>query len=247
MADRSVTDAGLRLAPRLRGAPLASPGRRLAAFAVDAALVFLPSLAVALLVAWAVLAVREPAALEALTGMVSGRTDSPQAHRQAMRDLAPLLVRYDMPGTPAAVAVAIEDGDLDRAAEALVDRDLVIVLNVDQGAGGDHPDRVRVELQRLMPGGLRLASLYGVAALYFTWTTSRRGGTTLGKRWLGVRVVRLDLRPLGALESFERFVGYAQVPASLFTALADLWRDPNRRLPHDRLSGTLVIRAPRRP
>jgi len=56
-------------------------------------------------------------------------------------------------------------------------------------------------------------------------------------------VVRLDAGRLGLLESFERFVGYAQVPASLFTALLDFWRDPNRRLPHDRLSGTLVVRV----
>lgn len=57
-----------------------------------------------------------------------------------------------------------------------------------------------------------------------------------------VEVVRLDDRPLTIVESFERFLGYWQIPASLGTALFDFWRDPNRRLPHDRLVHTAVIR-----
>jgi uncharacterized RDD family membrane protein YckC len=243
MAVRVVTDAGLRLASGLRGAPLASPARRLTAFAIDAALVFLPSLLVALLAAWAVLAVREPAALRALTDLLTGRLESTEQQRTAMRNLVELLARYHMPGTPAAVAAAVEAGDLDAAVAALGDRNLVIVLNAGEDVVGADSNQVRFELQRLMPPGVRLASFYGVAALYFSWLTSRRTGATLGKRWLGIRVVRLDHGELGLIESFERFVGYAQVPASLFTALLDFWRDPNRRLPHDRLSGTLVIRV----
>lgn len=243
MPERVITDAGLRLAPRLRGTPLASPLRRLAAFAIDAALLVVPSLLVALLVTWAVLAVREPAALRAIRHLISGSAGSAESNRAAVRDLVELMVRYDMPGTPATVVVAVESGDLDGAVAALGDRDVVIVLNTGSTVLGESSDVVRVELQRLMPTGLRLASFYGVAALYFSRRTSRRRGATLGKRWLGIRVVRLDQGALGLLESFERFVGYAQVPASLFTALADFWRDPNRRLPHDRLSGTLVIRV----
>ena len=52
-----------------------------------------------------------------------------------------------------------------------------------------------------------------------------------------LRVIRFGGGPFHWLDCFERFVGYAQIPATLFTALLDFWRDPNRRLPHDRLSG----------
>ncbi len=240
---RNVTDSGLKVASDLLGAELASPLRRLAAFAIDASLLVIPSLVIAVLVAWATLAVRQPVALHALTGLISGRLSTPDEQRAAMRDLIPLMVEYDMPGTPPEVAVAWAEGDPDRAVEALGRRDIAVVLNVEKSRilTTDSP-QIRIELGRLMPPLLRLASLYGLAALYFSWFTSRRGGATLGKRWLGIRVVRIDQGSLGLLMSFERFVGYAQVPASLFTAVLDLWRDPNRRLPHDRLAGTLVVR-----
>lgn len=239
-----MTDTRLRLAPELVGVELASPRRRLAAFGIDAAILVVPSLVVAAAVAWAVLAVREPAALAALTDLMLRRTTTTEATRSAMRDLVPLLVEYDMPGTPPEMAVAYAEQDLDRAVEALGDRDIVITIQT----GGsirqvDGDDTVLVELGRLMPPGVRLASLYGLGAVYFTLLTARRAGATLGKRWLGLKVVRLDGRTPDRLDSFERFVGYAQVPASLFTALLDFWRDPNRRLPHDRLSGTLVVRC----
>jgi uncharacterized RDD family membrane protein YckC len=160
-----------------------------------------------------------------------------------MRDVIPLLVRYDMPGTPPAAAAAFLAGDTEGALDALGDPELVIVLNTGDPLVPAEAGVIRVELQRLMPAGLRLAALYGVAALFFGWFTARRSGSTPGKRWLRIRVVKVDGRELGLLEGLERFAGYAQIPASLFTALLDFWRDPNLRLPHDRLSGTLVVRT----
>ena len=243
MAPRHVSDAGLRVSSELLGTELASPLRRLAAFAIDGAILVVPSLLIAILVAWATLAVRQPAALQALTGLIGGRLNTPEQQRAAMRDLIPLMVDSHMPGTPAEVAVAYHQGDLDRAVEELRDQEIMIVLNVEGQPVGGSQKQIRIELGRLMPPGIRLASLYGLAALYFAWFTSRRLGATLGKRWLGIRVVRVDEGRLGFVMSFERFVGYAQIPASLFTALLDFWRDPNRRLPHDRLASTLVVRS----
>ncbi|MCG6962329.1 MAG: RDD family protein [Acidobacteria bacterium] len=243
MTTRHVSDAGLRVSHELLGAELASPARRLAAVAIDGAILLIPSLLIAILVAWATLAVRQPAALHALTGLIGGRLTTPEQQRAAMRDLIPLMVDYHMPGTPAEVAVAYHQGDLDRAVEALRGRDIMVVLNVEGQPVGGSDKRIRIELGRLMPPAVRLASLYGLAALYFSWFTSRRSGATLGKRWLGIRVERIDEGRLGFVMSFERFVGYAQVPASFFTALIDFWRDLNRRLPHDRLAGTLVVRT----
>ena len=82
----------------------------------------------------------------------------------------------------------------------------------------------------------------GWAGLYFTFFLGWWKGRTPGKRLLGVRVVRLDGRPLGYWMSFERYGGYA---ASLFTGLegfARIFWDPNRQALEDRLAGTVVIR-----
>jgi hypothetical protein len=82
----------------------------------------------------------------------------------------------------------------------------------------------------------------GWSGLYFTFFLGYWRGRTPGKRLLGVRVVRLDGRPLGFWVSFERFGGYA---ASLFTGLEGfariLW-DRNRQALEDKLAETVVIR-----
>ena len=83
---------------------------------------------------------------------------------------------------------------------------------------------------------------FGWGALYFTAFLTLWRGQTPGKRLLGVRVIRLDGRPLGWWYSFERFGGYA---ASLSTGLLGflqiLW-DANRQGLHDKAVETVVIR-----
>jgi uncharacterized RDD family membrane protein YckC len=83
---------------------------------------------------------------------------------------------------------------------------------------------------------------FGWGALYFTAFLTLWRGKTPGKRLLGVRVIRLDGRPLGWWWSFERFGGYA---ASLSTGLLGflqiLW-DANRQGLHDKAVETVVIR-----
>ena len=245
MARRRVTDRGLVLEPTLLNQELASPKRRFAAFALDLAILAIPSLILATLVGVAALAIREPTALRALADLIGGKASNPEAAANCMRDLIPLMVKYEMPGTPAETIAAFEAGNLTRALESIADYDLMITLNVETAGTGDN--QIRIELARLIPPLLRLVAFYGLAAVYFSWLTSRRSGASLGKRKLGIRVVRIDNQQLGLFESFERFVGYFQVPASLGTAIFDFWRDANRRLPHDRLSGTIVIMSHQRP
>jgi uncharacterized RDD family membrane protein YckC len=83
---------------------------------------------------------------------------------------------------------------------------------------------------------------FGWGALYFTAFLTLWRGQTPGKRLFGVRVIRLDGRPLGWWYSFERFGGYA---ASLSTGLLGfmqiLW-DANRQGLHDKAVETVVIR-----
>jgi uncharacterized RDD family membrane protein YckC len=113
-------------------------------------------------------------------------------------------------------------------------------------AGSPEPPedpRADVYLEMLVPGPLRALCLYGLGALYFALLGGGRRGATFGKRMLGIRVVRLDGHRLNFIEGLERFVGYLHIPGSLFLNLLDLWRDPNRRLPHDRVVHTAVVRV----
>ncbi|MGH7444511.1 MAG: RDD family protein, partial [Longimicrobiales bacterium] len=83
----------------------------------------------------------------------------------------------------------------------------------------------------------------GWFALYFTALVALFRGQTLGKWLVGVRVIRLDGRPMSWWIAFERFGGYA---ASLFTGLLGflqiLW-DRNRQGIHDKVVETVVIRV----
>lgn len=84
---------------------------------------------------------------------------------------------------------------------------------------------------------------FGWAGLYFTAFLALWKGRTPGKRLLGMRVIRLDGRPLGWWASFERFGGYG---ASIVTGLlgfAEILWDRNRQGMHDKIARTVVVRA----
>jgi len=246
MSARFLTEEPLRVVDSLRGHELASPARRAIALAIDWAVLVLPSVAVALAVAMLSLRASDPAGYRALVDLWTGGAPTTEAQRAALRDIAPLLVHADAPGLPPAVAAAVEAGDLDRAADLLADTDFMFSLSLDPHAGEAIPaSGVRIEVGHFIPRMLRAVALYGVAALYFTLLTRGRRGATLGKRLVGIRVARLDGHRLTLMESFERFAGYLHIPSSLGISLLDLWHDPNRRLPHDRVVHTAVVRTVR--
>jgi uncharacterized RDD family membrane protein YckC len=244
MSTRYLTDEPLRVVPELIGQELASPRRRAFALAVDWVVLVLPSVAVALGAALLSLRLSDPGGYRALLGLWQGASAEPAARHALLRDIAPLLVHADAPGLTAAVAAAVEEGDRDRAASQLEDVDFTFALSL-----GPHnetplpPKHVRIELEHFIPKALRAAAVFGVGALYFTLLTRGRRGATVGKRLLGIRVVRLDGHRLSLMESFERFAGYLHIPGSLGISLLDLWHDPNRRLPHDRVVHTAVVRV----
>jgi hypothetical protein len=247
MPTRLLSAIPLRVVPALVGRPLASPLRRAAALAVDLAVVAVPSVAVAVAAALAGLAVSEPQALGALrTLFLHGRSVGPAERHAAMRDLAPMLVRLEAEGLPPAVRDAVSTGNLDRAADELDNRTIVFALSPPEYGQPPLAERsVRVQVAQLIPETVRGVALYGVAALYFGVLTRGRKQATLGKRVAGIRVVRLDGERLTLLESLERFVGYLHIPGSLGLSLLYLWHDPNRRLPHDRIANTAVVRVAR--
>jgi uncharacterized RDD family membrane protein YckC len=229
MATRVLSKAGFGVDAIVIGRSLPSPFRRLAAFALDTFLIFIPSVAVAL----------GSALLSLAIGITESDGFSP-GEKAALQPIAPLLVRMRAEGLPTAVAAAVEQGDLVRAGELLQSYTLLFSISGDERQPAS-AGQIRLELLEVIPTGLRSAALFGTAALYFTLFTAGRRGSTPGKRLLGTEVVKLDGRPLTVWESFERFGGYLVSVGTLGIGLLDLWRDPNRRLAHDRLANTVVV------
>lgn len=96
-------------------------------------------------------------------------------------------------------------------------------------------------------GGLRgfldeLGFGFGWASLYLTVMLSWWKGQTVGKRVLGIRVVRLDGEPITWWTAFERAGGYAAGFATGLLGFAQVYWDANRQAIHDRIVGTVVVR-----
>ena len=107
------------------------------------------------------------------------------------------------------------------------------------------------ELEKLEDRGL-LASLlhflddlgigFGWSGLYFTAFVALWNGQTPAKRLLGVRVVRLDGKPMTWWSSFERFGGYAAGLVTGLMGFAQVYWDRNRQMIHDKIVETVVVR-----
>ncbi|MHB8718688.1 MAG: RDD family protein [Candidatus Dormibacteria bacterium] len=84
--------------------------------------------------------------------------------------------------------------------------------------------------------------LVALPALYLivTWAT----GGTIGQRILGMRIVNAETgRPLGIGRSLLRFVGYVLSVAVIFIGLIWVGFDARKQGWHDKIAGSLVVRA----
>lgn len=82
---------------------------------------------------------------------------------------------------------------------------------------------------------------FGWAALYMTVFLSWWNGQTVGKKIMGIRVVRLDGERITWWVAFERAGGYAAGLATGLLGFAQVWWDANRQAIHDRIVGTVVV------
>ncbi len=82
----------------------------------------------------------------------------------------------------------------------------------------------------------------GWIGVYFTLVLAFWGGYTPGKRALGIRVVRLDGRPVSLWNAFERFGGYAAGLVTGLVGFAQILWDANRQGVQDKIAGTAVVR-----
>jgi uncharacterized RDD family membrane protein YckC len=83
--------------------------------------------------------------------------------------------------------------------------------------------------------------LIGLGYNWYFWTT--QDGQTLGKRILGLRVVKADGTPITTTDAFVRYFGY-YINSFVF-ALGWIWAlfDSNRQGWHDKLAKTYVVKA----
>ena len=82
---------------------------------------------------------------------------------------------------------------------------------------------------------------FGWSAVYFTAFLAMWSGLTPGKKLAGVRVMRLDGKPLGWWMSFERFGGYAASFSVGLLGFAQILWDRNRQGLHDKACETVVV------
>jgi len=266
LAPAWVRPEALNVTPELLGAPLAPHGRRAAAMGVDVALVGLLS---STGMFWVV------AGIGALAVQLRTPTPGrPRSRRVLMGvTLALLLLVALDSGTewwahrndpPRAAAAGRDDDDDDVAtAAALASADAASAALL--AAGRQHArDAARIEalqaqlaearkprplqwrdqaLQRLHRLGLR----FGWAIAYFSLLPFWWKGQTVGKRLFGLRVVHLAGKPLGVMDCFGRYGGYAAGLATGGIGLLQVLWDPNRQAVQDKLAHTVVVdlRGPR--
>ncbi|AEP28744.1 RDD family protein [Brumicola nitratireducens] len=82
----------------------------------------------------------------------------------------------------------------------------------------------------------------GWAALYFSVFTAWWRGQTIGKRIVGIEVVKLDGNYPSLWESFGRYGGYGAGFATGLLGFLQVYWDPNRQAIQDKISETLVLR-----
>ena len=243
MSTRIFSDKHLQVAPELQNAVLASPFRRAIAIGLDLAILIIPSLAIAVGAAWISLSFRDPQALAGMRTILYHSGADVEARHEAFKHLLTVLAQIEASGLPCAAISAVEEGKLDEAYAFVRDYDYNFVLHFGEFEKARlRPKIIQIDVGELIPPYLRFLALYGVAAVYFTLLASTRHGVTIGKWLVGIRIARLDGHRLSWAESLERFVGYIHIPGTLGLSLLDLWRDPNRRMPHDRIVNTVVLR-----
>jgi uncharacterized RDD family membrane protein YckC len=257
-----VQPEALNVTPALLGAPLAPHGRRAAAMGVDVALVALLSSTgmfwiVAGIGALAVQlrtptpgrprsrAVLMAVALALLMLVAVDRGSAWWAHRGDAPRAAAAKDDDDDDDLPAAAsaasAIALAAGQTQHLRDAARIEDLEARLAEAHKA---RPLQWRDEAMRRLH---RLGLRFGWAIAYFSLLPFWWQGQTVGKRLFGLRVVQLAGKPMGVMDCFGRYGGYAAGLATGGIGLLQALWDPNRQAVQDKLAHTVVIdlRGPR--
>jgi hypothetical protein len=257
-----VNPDALQLDPALLGATLAAPWRRAAAMVVDLILIGLlsllanPVLGLLTGVTVAVLGSRKVStahfwqvfrwvliALGASISVLSGflLIGRPIVKTSAFNLGAvapePTVEQIYLPAAPSSGEYRRAVGQYEKQVETLRSEN----ESLRESARGNSLLNVAADSSRT------LGLTFGWAGVYFTLFTSWLAGRTPGKLLLGTRVVRLDGRPLTAMDAFTRNGGYAAGLATGSIGFLRLLWDPNRQAIQDKIAGTVVVIYTRRP
>lgn len=228
-----VTPYAFTVHPALLGLPLAHPGRRAVAIAVDGiAIGFLSQVPDAL--------------LAIVTGAVmfywTGRAKHPKAVRWRLwlRILAVLVVVLGAAGLLLFSQGKLRSGEF-AGVQIVVTEDAPDFKTPAPVAAAEDDTRSIIKWARGLLDDLGIG--LGWAALYFTVFAAWWNGQTPGKKLLGIRVVQLDGTPITLWEAFERYGGYGAGLATGLLGFVQVWWDPNRQAIQDKIAETVVIRA----
>ena len=244
-----VTPDDLNVAPELLGAPLARPGRRLLAIAVDVA-------AVALLSNVGNVWLLAGLGLIALVHLRPAPAPAWLRRRWPLWTFAALLIAlgsYQAWNAPGGLLPAkhhrherghdFADDDLPSEVPGLTPLEAAqarIELLQAQLAEAREPKSfdLREQLRHWADDvGLGL----GWTIVYFSLLPVWWKGQTLGKRLFGLRVVELTGKPLTPLRAFKRYGGYAAGMATGMFGFLQVFWDPNRQAIQDKTAHTVVI------
>lgn len=238
-----VTDEPFAVEPTLVGMPLGTVRRRAVAIVVDVVLAAAVGLPVILAVSYLALRVQAPEFAHLAMSVVFQPESSDVDREAANVQLMKLIQRRRPDLLPSAVATAIATGDaaqINAATEG---------LRLNFNPGSSDPSRFDPANNRLTVRGdvlfgpaASVASLLGFGVLYFTLLTWLGRGKTPGKFVCGMRVRRLDGKPLTLGTAFDRAGGYAASVSTAGLGFLRAVRDPNRQTLHDRLAATVVVR-----
>ncbi len=245
---RRVTLEPLAVTQALLGLPLSSVRRRAAALSADLFLVFLYSLVLLPAGILFTLQWQEPRLLPRLGELLEQDQDPWEdteflyyLMRMATRhypaclspELRELVVAEDLQGLEQVLGKYHIQGTISFGEvynEPYVPDSRQVVLTLSSVAGED--SKVLNFLLVLVP--------------YFTLFAWWGKGKTPGKLLFGIRVVRLTGGPFRLRDSFNRAGGYTASLSTFGLGFLEAVRDPNRQALHDRIAGTVVIRAGRK-
>jgi uncharacterized RDD family membrane protein YckC len=250
-----VTDERVYIAPEMVGLRLGAFWRRGVALGIDAAIVLMLMGVCVVAYPVSLIIVANPRIVPALfrAGDLAAYDDP------LTMEVARIIARREPKATPEAVRAAALGRD-DAALTGLVGNDRadvdfdeegnmwleVVPKAADAGADPSH-NRVRpAGMRTLILPVERWPKLLGFAAfflVYFTiWPRLLRGRTP-GKALLGLRVARLDGKPLSLWDAFGRAGGYGASISMLALGFIEALWDANRQTVHDRIAGTVVVIA----
>jgi uncharacterized RDD family membrane protein YckC len=136
-------------------------------------------------------------------------------------------------------------GDVELAPAKVSDRFVAFLIDLAPFLGGLIATLFYIQYRiRLAPPGrmdfIHATELWGGLAFAYQFVGNLSGGT-VGKRLMGIKVVRLDGKPLGFVRSLVRAVGYfISMPLCNLGFLIAFFNPASRTL-HDMLSGALVV------